>query len=226
MKKLLISIIAIVLAVLIYVLLFENITIANWKSQSIEDIEKSDNDLEKKIGEVNQVNNQEYPEKIESLEKAIKDLKTTKEEYIAKTKSISENIDLGIVEVKQYKIERLWITLENYAKDCGVELVLDLVESSTISTEQIGADLYDLNVTLIGDYIGITDFIYEIENDDILDFRIKNFSLAQNVETSNNTGTTSTNSTNEKQENTQTLTHKTGELKATFTIENVGIEFE
>lgn len=226
MKKLIISIIAILLAVLIYVLLFENITIANWKSKNIGDIKNSDKELKDKIGETTKLNNQEYPEKVEDLEKAIKDLKTTKKEYIAKTESISENIDLGIVEVKQYKIERLWITLENYAKDCGIELILNLVESPAISTEQIGANLYDLEVTLIGSYIGITDFIYEIENDDILDFRIRNFSLSQNVTVKTNENTGNTDNTNEKQENTQTATHKVGELKAQFKIENVGIEFE
>ena len=224
MKKLIISIIAILLAVLIYVLLFENITIASWQSKNIGDIKNSDKELKEKINEATNVNNQEYPEKVEDLEKAIKDLKTTKKEYIAKTESISENIDLGIVEVKQYKIERLWITLENYAKDCGVELILNLVESATIPTEQIGANLYDLEITLIGNYIGITDFIYEIENDDILDFRIRNFSLSQNVTV--NTSESTNENTNEKQENTQTVTLKVGELKAQFKIENVGIEFE
>lgn len=37
----------------------------------------------------------------------------------------------------------------------------------------------DLNFKISGEYIAITDFIYSIENDDSLNFEIKDFSLQE-----------------------------------------------
>ena len=211
MKKFLISILVVLLLVLAYFVILKNVTIAKWESKSINDIKDANNELDTQINMAKQINNQEYPQSIEKLENSIRDLKVAKEKYETKLSYISENAELGVVEIKEYKVERLWITLENYAKDNGLDLQLDLLDTST-------ADKYDLSITLLGGYIGITDFIYDIEGDDTLGFKIQNFKLTPN--------TTTTENTSEEEENGQTSTSvDTNTLKATFKIEGVGIEF-
>ena len=41
-------------------------------------------------------------------------LKIVKKKYQNKMEYVSGNVDLGGVSIKNYKIERLWIALENY----------------------------------------------------------------------------------------------------------------
>lgn len=99
--------------------------------------------------------------------------------------------------------------------------------------------MYDLQFTLIGNYVSITDFIYDIENDEQLKFEIKNFSIltqANATATTNktNTVTNTTNTTNtttntNTNKNTTTTTTKSDDgtmLQATFTVENVGITLD
>lgn len=37
--------------------------------------------------------------------------------------------------------------------------------------------MYNLDITLVGSYVAITDFIYDVENDEQLNFEIKNLSI-------------------------------------------------
>ena len=216
MKKFLISVLAILLALLAYFLIMEDVPISDWKNKNIHNIKELSSELDEQIEIAKQINHQEYPQSIENLETSIKSLELAKEKYENKLKYISENVELGVVEIKEYKIERLWIALENYAKEEGIELKLDVVATST-------EDVYDLNITLAGEYMGIMDFIYDIEKDDTLGFKIVNFKLEPY------STTVTTNSTNAKGENDSakvtTTTVDVNKLKATFKIEGVGIEF-
>lgn len=93
--------------------------------------------------------------------------------------------------------------------------------------------MYDLQFTLIGNYVSITDFIYDIENDEQLKFEIKNFSIltqANATATTNKTNTVTNTTTNTNtNKNTTTTTTKSDDgtmLQATFTVENVGITLD
>lgn len=96
--------------------------------------------------------------------------------------------------------------------------------------------MYDLQFTLIGNYVSITDFIYDIENDEQLKFEIKNFSIltqanatATTNKTNTVTNTTNTTTNTNTNKNTTTTTAKTDDgtmLQATFTVENVGITLD
>jgi len=155
-------------------------------------------------------------------------LKIVKKKYQNKMEYVSGNVDLGGVSIKNYKIERLWIALENYAKNENVELKLEVVDAAS-------KGLYDLNITVAGEYIGITDFIYDIEKDDTLGFKILNFKLTPYVATTttnndtNNNTTSNTKNTDDQNQTTQTTTSTTSvrvdKLTATFKVEGVEIEF-
>ncbi len=229
MRKFLISILIILLMILACFLILNDIPIGNWKNKNIDDIKQLNANLDEQIETAKELKNQQYPTSIENLQTSIDALKTTKERYQSKVSHITDNVELGVVEIKEYKIERLWVTLGNYAKENGVDIQMDLLDTTT-------QDVYDLNITLIGGYIGITDFIYDIEKDDTLGFKILNFkilpnAMAEAIENSNTeTGDTQTEDEPDidkyTNENTTTLTSEDlNTLRATFKIEGLGIVF-
>ena len=229
MRKFLISILIILLMILACFLILNDIPIGNWKNKNIDDIKQLNANLDEQIEIAKELKNQQYPTSIENLQTSIDALKTTKERYQSKVSHITDNVELGVVEIKEYKIERLWVTLGNYAKENGVDIQMDLLDTTT-------QDVYDLNITLIGGYIGITDFIYDIEKDDTLGFKILNFkilpnAMAEAIENSNTeTGDTQTEDKPDidkyTNENTTTLTSEDlNTLRATFKIEGLGIVF-
>lgn len=228
MKKVLISILIVLIMILTFFVVFKNINIGEWKSKNINDIKNLNSELEQKINNAKQLNNQDYPNEVNKLDDSIEKLKIVKKKYQNKMEYVSGNVDLGGVSIKNYKIERLWIALENYAKNENVELKLEVVDAAS-------KGLYDLNITVAGEYIGITDFIYDIEKDDTLGFKILNFKLTPYVATTttnnntNNNTTSNTKNTDDQNQTTQTTTSTTSvrvdKLTATFKVEGVEIEF-
>lgn len=228
MKKVLISILIVLIMILTFFVVFKNINIGEWKSKNINDIKNLNSELEQKINNAKQLNNQDYPNEVNKLDDSMEKLKIVKKKYQNKMEYVSGNVDLGGVSIKNYKIERLWIALENYAKNENVELKLEVVDATS-------KGLYDLNITVAGEYIGITDFIYDIEKDDTLGFKIINFKLTPYVATTttnnntNNNTTSNTKNTDNQNQTTQTTTSTTSvrvdKLTATFKVEGVEIEF-
>ncbi len=228
MKKVLISILIVLIMILTFFVVFKNINIGEWKSKNINDIKNLNSELEQKINNAKQLNNQDYPNEVNKLDDSMEKLKIVKKKYQNKMEYVSGNVDLGGVSIKNYKIERLWIALENYAKNENVELKLEVVDAAS-------KGLYDLNITVAGEYIGITDFIYDIEKDDTLGFKIINFKLTPYVATTttnnntNNNTTSNTKNTDNQNQTTQTTTSTTSvrvdKLTATFKVEGVEIEF-
>lgn len=230
MKKILISILLILSALLTYFAVVKHISFFGWRSNNFADVKDEKINLDNQINVAKQINNQEYLSSVEGLETSIDEYKKTKLKYEAKTANISDDTEIGIVKIKNYKIERIWVILQNYAKKEKIELELNLLDTTT-------SNVYDLDVTLLGDYIGITDFLYDIENDDTLGFKITNFKLLPSTVTTTTTKSDNTtsgnNNTTEENKNTNNTTTTTttttsvsvSKLKATFKIEEVGIEF-
>lgn len=173
MKKLLMIILIILLTTLTCFLVFKNISAFGWKSKNVNDIKKLNEQLTEEIKVADKTSKQDYPNSIEQVKDSIKQLKVTKEKYENKMKYVSEDIELGLMHIKRYKIEALWIALENYAKEENVELLLNVVQNSSIN------DSYSLQIAVFGEYNSIIDFLYDIEKDDELSFRIEEFEMHQ-----------------------------------------------
>lgn len=204
MKKVLISIIGVILLILICVCVIRGVSIGKLSIYSVKQIKEQSLNLDTKIEEANTQINQNYSKSIADIETASTNLKNLKEEYETK---VGINGELGITQIEKYKNEYLWVIIGGYATDEGVKVDLDIKETSIDET-------YNINFTLYGSYVGITDFIYDIENDDDLNYRIKDFK----IEPSSTTTTTTT-------EN-EVTTVDTTTLKATFVVENVIIKFD
>lgn len=204
MKKALISIIGVILLILIGVSIFKGISIGKISIYSVENIKQQSLNLDKKIEEANTEINQNYAKSLSDVQTATNNLKRVKAEYESQ---VGEDGDLGITQIEKYKIEYLWGIIGNYADDERVDITLDVKETSI-------DDTYNINFTLLGSYIGITDFLYDIENDDELNYRIKDFKI---VPSSSTSSTTTDN---------QVTTVSTDTLQATFVVENVIIKFD
>lgn len=235
MKKILISIIIILLIGLGYTISVKSLNIGALKLESINDIKNASTNLEQKFNTSKEISAQTYPKSIEDLDNVVRDLKKVKQEYEAKTLNNPEaQTNLGVIQVEKYNIEYLWTIIGNYATKNGVTLTLDVKSSNA-------EDVYNLNFNLEGTYIGITDFIYNLEDDSDLKFEIKDFKISSEKITTNDkktklTGETTdednkekTSSSTNQQNNTTTQKETTTKksdgitLYATFTVENVGI---
>ena len=229
MKKILISVLILLLLIVTCIAIFKGITFA--KIKSIHDVKFESEKLDLNIEGAEALANKQYPSKVQGLDDAVKQLKLAKQEYESKN-PYGSDVDIGALQVKTYKIHYLWTILGNYRKDEGVRsLNLDLKETSN-------KDVYDLQFTLVGDYMSITDFLYDIENDEELKFETKNFTITKTDDsiartagaTTTSTNTTATNTTTKSTTTTKAATKDASEggviLKATFTVSNVGITLD
>lgn len=204
MKKTLIFIIGVILLILICVFAFKGISIGKLSVYSWKAIKEQSLNLDKKIEEANTQINQNYAKSVADIETATSNLKKLKEEYEEK---VGLNGGLGITQIEKYKIEYLWGIVGGYAKKEGVKITLDIQETSI-------TDTHNINFSIYGPYTGITNFIYDIENDDELNYRIKDFKIEPSATT---TTTTADN---------KVTTVSTDTLKATFVVENIIIKFD
>lgn len=204
MKKTLISIIGVILLILICVFAFKGISIGKLSVYSWKAIKEQSLNLDKKVEEANTQINQNYAKSVADIETATSNLKKLKEEYEEK---VGLNGGLGITQIEKYKIEYLWGIVGGYAKKEGVKITLDIQETSI-------TDTHNINFSIYGPYTGITNFIYDIENDDELNYRIKDFK----IEPSSTTTTTTSDN--------KVTTVSTDTLKATFVVENIIIKFD
>lgn len=192
MRKILLIIMIVLLITVGYVSLTKGLNIGFIQNLSMKQIKEQSENLNKKIEEANRQIDVTYPSKRSELEKASKNMKSAKEEYYKYTNSSTEQEILDARTQKSYAIEFLWAKLGTHARKEGINLKLEIVSSQT------GANsVNDLQFTVEGSYIAITNFIYAIENDSDLDFRIQNFKL---------------------------LPNKDEILQGTFTVANVGIQ--
>lgn len=172
MRKLLLSLIIVLLLVLGYTILTNGIQISNFNIWSIAQLKNSNQDIDTKIERINTLIDVQYPKKISDIKTASKNMESAKEEYLDYTNLSSDEDILRAMQKESYSIEFLWTKIGNHATSEGVNLKFEIVPSS-----QGANNVNDLNFTVQGTYIGITNFIYAIENDEDLNFRIQNFKL-------------------------------------------------
>lgn len=172
MRKILISVIIILFLALGYVSLTSGIQIGDFQILSVKQIEEKSQELKTKIEEVNTLIDVTYPKKVAELKSASNNMKSSKEEYLKYTNLSTDADIIKAMEEKSYAIEFLWAKVGTHARKEGVNLAFEIIGSQT------GANnVNDIKFTVNGSYIAITNFIYAIENDTDLNFRIENFKL-------------------------------------------------
>lgn len=172
MRKILIGIIVLLLIVLGVMSVTKGINIGNLEVSSIQQLSERNDAIDSKIEEINTLIDTEYPKKLTELNTASKKMQDAKEEYLKYSTMSSSDEILKAMQGKIYKIEFLWTSLGQHVRNEGVVLDFKIVDSSIGESKAS-----DLEFTVTGTYSRITNFVYAIENDEDLDFRIDNFKL-------------------------------------------------
>lgn len=191
MKDILITVISILLTVVIIICMVKGLTVGRFHILSISNIKQESLNLDNEVDELNNLKNVTYKKKIDDLQTATKDLTTAKQKYLDLA-SVSTDKEIQDANLEQtYAMEFLWNKVGSYATKEGVTLKWD-VSSTGVNNK------YTLNFTTTGSYVGIISYIYALENDSDLAFRIENFKMTASGEN----------------------------VTATFTVNNVAIKAE
>lgn len=170
MKKLLILVLITLILVLTIYTVMQDIEIGDVTILSIQGIQNKSKDLEDTIDQATKLKTIEYPKKVDEIETNMKKLNQEKQTYQDMV-SVSSSEDIQTAnQFEKYEIERLWVQLGNHATAEGVDMKMAVANGNTSET-------YNLNFTVNGDYVGTTNFIYNIENDTSLGFKIEEFKM-------------------------------------------------
>ena len=85
--------------------------------------------------------------------------------------------EISLVDI--YDVDFLWTAIGNYGTEEGISLKFDITRSMSSYLESQNYTMCDLKFTVSGEYIALTDFIYDLEDDNKLGFEISDFSLAK-----------------------------------------------
>lgn len=214
MRKILISILLVLLGVLAYFIITQGVSIGTIQVLSASEIIQLNNDLTDTINETNKKIKSDLQSKKSELNQSIDVLLANKESYYKLANVSTENEINKANTEEMYNIEYLWVKIGRHARKEGVNIKLDIVEGS------VGDEITkNLNFTVIGKYVGIIEFISAIEEDSELNFRINDFILVPNGE--NLQATFNVKDVKIKLENTTEEVKQTSEENTENVTENV-----
>lgn len=171
MRKIIFIILIILLLIGAGLTIANGFELGNFQIWGIRAISAQNENIDKRSQELSDLVSITYPGSLAELDTSSKTLSSTKEEY--EDKAILVSNSKYYMQTEKYEIEFLWTKLGNYAKDNNVQIKIDVVNSAT-------SGLYDLNFTIAGEYLKVADFIYDVENDSKLGFKIEDFHMSAN----------------------------------------------
>ncbi len=242
MKKLLILIlIALVLALTIFTII-NGISIGNFSILGIKQIQNKNAELEENVTEATRLASSTFPSKVSELNASMKKLNEEKASYDEMV-AVSDTGDVQTASrLSNYTLDFLWTEIGTHATSEGVNIDISLTAGTG------GENVYNMNFTAVGSYVGISEFIRDIEDDSDLAFKIEEFSMkagestsqlqatfvcknipiegissidtnTQNTTDGNTTNTNSTNSTNTNSSNSTNTTNSTNNTNTSNTTE-------
>lgn len=168
MRKILFSIILVLMIIFTGYTVVKGVQIKNINIWGIEQIQLEDETINSSNTELSDLVSSKYTSSLKNLDSSAEKMQKTKSEYESKALLLSD--EDRHMQTEQYEIEFLWTRIGNFAKDNDVDIKIE-VTASQISGR------YDLNFTIIGNYPDVTQFIYDIENDSKLGFKIEKFNM-------------------------------------------------
>lgn len=232
MRKILISILIILLIIMAGLAIFKGISIGNFNILSISQIIEENSKLTNDIEDTKALMETEYQSKVESLNNSVSNMLKAKNEYLDLASISTKDEIEKATTVETYTVEFLWTVLGRHATENNVNLNYTPKSDNTIS------------FNVVGSYTAIIKFVSAIENDSRLGFTIENFKLISSGEslqatfitrnvkvksetttssiTTQSTDTTNTNTNN----NTNTETNTNSTTQNTNTVNNTAVDDE
>ena len=185
MKKLLLITILVLILILSGITVIKGIEIGNFSVLGITGIQEKNNDLDAKLQEATKLASTDYKSNQKKLDESIEQLQEKKEELTEKTNVSTEDyLNGNSATISPYKIDYLWITIGNHAKVEGVTMKMDTSKNGreypgneNIVEEKDKIYYYDISFTVTGNYVNISEFIIDIEDDSSLGFKIEDFNM-------------------------------------------------
>lgn len=159
---------------------------------SVQEIIDENDNLDTAIATLATSIDTEYQATKDNLDYSFKRLQSEKQNYQTTIAYSTEEELKAANETEQYRLDYLWTTIGLYATK------YNLVMRSDFSHGTSGVqDQYNISFTVRGEYLSVSEFIYDIEKDPSLGFRIEEFALVPYSDT---------------------------ELQGTFIIKNVSVD--
>lgn len=185
MKKLLLSIIFVLILILSGIIAIKGIGIGNFTVLGITQIQERNNNLDIKLQEATKLASTDYKNNQKKLDESVKQLQEKKDELEEKTNTSAEDyLNGSTTTISPYKIDYLWVTIGNHAKVEGVTMKMDTSKNEKeypgndkITVEKDKIYYYDISFTVTGNYVNISEFIIDIEDDSSLGFKIEDFKM-------------------------------------------------
>lgn len=206
--------------------------LGNLEVASIKGVSEKSQSLDNAVSDLKQLKEEDYAQSLSELSLETDNFKTQKEQYATLIGASSEEEISSVIQTEKYEVEYLWVKLGNHATKNGITLKMDITKGASATNQK-----YNLLFTATGTYVNITEFIYQIENDSTLGFKIEKFKLLPTAKTT----TTSTNNNNTKNTDTNTDTNTVDaeantvdkstasqeqNLVATFTVKDVYVDLK
>ena len=209
MRKLLISILLILLIVMTVLCIKNGINIGPLHVLGVTQIQDANGELTRKIAEAKSTNDN-YANKLTEIKDIITDLGDARQEYLQTINVSTESEIREATQTKNYTIEYLWSQVGNHATQEGVTINFEIVSG-------VDENINNLQFTVSGNYLAITNFITALENDSTLQFTIDEFSMTKNqctfvvrdVFIKKETTTSTQNSTNKTSQSTTSSSKNT-----------------
>lgn len=156
--------------------------------ETVAELKEKKEELDKNYQSVDKAISTDMPNKKKILQTTIEQYQTTKSEYetmLAQYSLLNASQELDEEAGKDiYDVEFLWTIIGNYATEEGINLKFDISPNTTspqaYSNDSKDYVICDLKFSVTGAYINLTDFIYDIEDDDRLSFEINDFDFKRN----------------------------------------------
>lgn len=177
MKKILISVLIVLLVFLTYFTIAKGVSLGGFQAYGIQGMKQQNDKIEKQIEEASKLTSTDFPKQMSTLTNSTKELIKAKEDYTDLTTYSSNSQIEQANQQEEYEVEFLWKTVGTHATKQGVAIKMDITTARDSTQSVDGRKLYDLNFTVSGAYIGIALFISDLENDSDLEFKIESFKM-------------------------------------------------
>lgn len=172
MRKILFMLALIILLIFTGVVIYKGTNFGAFKVWGITQIIEKNDEIDAKNAQLSNLVSVTYPDTLSKLSNSSEALQQTKKQYEEQSLILSDS--KYYMQTEKYKLDFLWTRIGNHAKDNKVEIKIDVTNGSANG-------IYNLNFTVVGKYPNTTNFIYAIENDSRLGFKIENFSMKQST---------------------------------------------
>lgn len=177
MKKLLLSIVIILVLALTIVTVIQGLHIGGINILGVKEIQEEDQTLEKKLTEATQLVSTEYPNKLSELDTDISKMKEYKQKYEDMVAVSTDSEVAASLQTQKYTVDKLWSRLGTLATDEGLTAIFKLTNGTLTSTEPSNYKYYNINFTVRGSYVGISLYISDLEDNSDLGFKIEDFKM-------------------------------------------------